>query len=151
MGVHHTVNSEITWTAFVANARELYDLHKYVTFVWRIGADRSLDQNALFHVWLTEFCAHLAKCHTKEVTEAMIEQTKKDLKRWCYGENAWDFMIYETVSLLTGELKRGYTSSKSWGVGEMHNVLCWFQAFASQYGCVLEAKGQFAKLKREAA
>ena len=58
-------------------------------------------------------------------------------------------MVYETESILTGEIKRGYTSSGKWLRGEMYSVLCWFQAFAAQRGCILEAKGEFAKLKRE--
>lgn len=145
------VNSDHTLTAFVAHVKKQFADHKYVTYRWRIGADRSLDQNALFHVWLTEFAAHLAKCITKDVTPPMLEQIKKDVKGWCYRESAWDFMVYEEASLLTGETKKGFTSSSSWGRGEMYNVLCWLQAFAAQYGCVLEAKGEFAKLKRDEA
>lgn len=143
------VNSEHTLTAFCAHARQQFADHKYVTYKWRIGADRSLDQNSLFHVWLTEFAAHLAKCTKKEVSPTMLEQIKKDVKGWCYRDTSWDFLIYETVSLLTGETKKGFTSSASWGRGEMYQVLCWIQNFAAQYGCVLESIGEFAKLKRE--
>lgn len=145
------VNSEHSLAAFIAQARQQFAEHKFVTYRWRVGADRSLDQNALFHVWLTEFAAHLAKCHKSEVNGNMLEQMKKDAKRFCYLDTAWDFLVYEETSLLTGETKRGFTSSSSWGRGEAYQVLCWLQAFAAERGCVLEAKGEFAKLKRQEA
>jgi len=143
------VNSDHSLKSFIEFATAQFREHKYITFKWRIGADRSLDQNALLHVWLTEFAAHLAKCTKKEVTPTMLEQIKKDVKGWCYRDTGWDFLIYETVSLLTGETKKGFTSSASWGRGEMYQVLCWIQNFAAQYGCVLESTGEFEKLKRE--
>ncbi len=150
-GEHWIVNSEHTLAAFFAHVKRQFAEHRYVTYRWRIGADRSLDQNALFHVWLTEFCAFLTPCHTKEVTPPMVEMLKKEIKGWCYNENGWDWMVYELVSPLTGQVRKGFTSSKTWGRGEMFQVLTWFQALAATRGCVLEARGEHEKLKREAA
>lgn len=151
MGVHHTVNSEITWTAFVANARELYDLHKYVTFVWRIGADRSLDQNALWHVWLTEWIAYKLGKAPKQVTKKELAGIKKTVKRLYYLHSAADFMVHEIIDYSTGRVSREFTSSADWGRGEMYDVLTYLQLIAAEDGCVLEAVGEFAKLKRDQA
>ncbi|WP_020209020.1 hypothetical protein [Gilvimarinus chinensis] len=150
MGQSFRINSEHTWNCFVANARALYDEHKFITFpAPRIGADRSLDQNALFHVWAREFAAYMMRCDVRDVTENQLEVTKKRLKRTFYGAtgNAW--MVYEETCPLTKRVEKGFTSSKSWGRGEMFEFLTWLQWIAGERGCLLESKGEYAKLQRE--
>jgi len=145
-----TVNSEHTWLAFVANARALYEKHKYVTWSKpRIGPDRSLDQNALFYVWLTEYAAHLLTIDKKAVSKGVVEGLKRTVKDQFYRQTAQSFMIHEVHSPKTGQRKKDYTSSSDWKTGEMYMVLEFLQRYAANDGLVLEARGQYEKLKRE--
>ena len=150
MGEAWTVNDERKKAAYIAHVNELFAEHKYLTFpAPRIGADRSLDQNALFHVWLTEFCCHLARCHKSQVTEGMLEGIKLTMKGLFYRETDFSWMLLSVECPLTGNTKRGFTSSKTWRRGEMFLFLDWLQNFAATKGCILESKGEFAKLKRD--
>lgn len=144
-----TVNSDQSKTAFYKFVDELYEQNKYLTFEWRIGADRSLTQNALLHVWITEWCSFLIKCHKSEVTEGMIEGAKRTLKGLFYGETKEKWMVHKVICPLTKREKTDYTSSTSWKHGEMFMFLTWFQNFAAFNGLVLEAKGEFLKLARK--
>ncbi len=149
-GVGFTVNSDHSSQAFKVWADELYAEHKYITWSTpRIGADRSLDQNALFHVWLTEYAAHLLKIPKNEVSKGVIEGMKRTVKAKFLAETACAFMIHEVHSPMTGDKKNDYTSSADWKTGEMFMVLERLQMYAAEQGLVLEAKGQHAKLKRE--
>lgn len=150
MGEAWTVNDDRKLTAYVEHVRKLYCDHKYLTFpAPRIGADRSLDQNALMHVWLTEFCCHLARCHKDQVTDGMLEGIKRTMKGLFYKTYAYGWMIHDVTCVLTGRTKKDFTSSKDWKRGEMFIFLDWLQNFAATKGCILESKGEFAKLKRE--
>lgn len=144
------INSEASKKAFIANLDKLYDEHKYITYgAPRIGKDRSLGQNALFHVWLTDFGCHLAKCHFSQFTDGMMQGTKKSVKGFFYRENPRDWMIHDVKCVVTGRSKKDFTSSAKWKQIEMFEFLTWFQAFAAGHGCVLESKGEFEKLQRE--
>ncbi len=150
MGEAWTVNDDRKLTAYVEHVRKLYCDHKYLTFpAPRIGADRSLDQNALLHFWLTEFCCHLARCHKSEVTDGMIEGIKRSMKSMFYKTYGYAWMIHDVTCVLTGNTKKDFTSSSDWKRGEMFMFLDWLQHFAATKGCILESKGEFAKLKRE--
>jgi|GEM_PF-1208971 len=147
-----TVNSEHTKRAFFAHIDQQFEEHKYLTFPKaRIGADRSLNQNALFHVWLTEYAAHLTKTHIKMVPKTVVEGMKKVVKRDFYAETAHKFMVHEIVNPWTGGKKVDYTSSADWKRGEIYMVLEWLQMKAANDGLVLESKGEYAKLKRQEA
>lgn len=149
MGEAWTVNDDRKLTAYVEHVRKMYCDHKYLTFpAPRIGADRSLDQNALLHVWATEFCCHLARCHKDQVTKGMLEGAKRTLKGLFYKTYAYAWMLHEVRCVITGQTKIDYTSSSDWKTGEMYAFLDWFQNFAATKRCVLESKGEFAKLKR---
>ena len=150
MGESWTVNSDHTEAAFIANVKKLRAEHGYITFSKpRIGKDRSIDQNSLFHVWLAEYAAHLLKKSTKEVTKGELEGMKIEAKRRFNHHHVNNFMIHTVVSPITNESKKDYTSSGDWKRGEMYLVLDWLQLYAANDGLVLEAKGVFAKLKRE--
>lgn len=150
MGESWVINSDTALKAFVANVEKLYAEHKYITYsAPRIGADRSLGQNALFHVWITDFGCHLAKCHFSQFSDSMLEGTKRSVKGFFYREHPYEWMIHEVKCPITKRSKKDYTSSKKWKQGEMFLVLTWLQNFAANYGCVLESKGEFAKLQRE--
>jgi hypothetical protein len=146
------VNSPMAWAAFAKWALGLFTEWKYVTFTVRLGADRSLDQNALLHVWITEYAAHLAEIHTKKVTAAMIEFLKRKLKRAYYLESGAQWVVERLVDPQSKEEGGLYfRSSADYKVGEMFLFLTWFQMHAANDGCILESRGQYAKLQREAA
>ena len=150
MGEAWVINSEASLKAFVVNLTDLYLEHKYITYAApRIGSDRSLGMNALFHVWLGDFACHLSKCHYTELTDGMIEGIKKTMKGLFYKEYAYDWMVHKVICPLTRREKTDYTSSAKWKQGEMHFFLNWMQNFAATQGCVLESKGEYKKLQRE--
>lgn len=144
------VNSETALAAYLQKVRKDFMEHRYLTYpAPRIGPDRSLDQNALLHVWLTEFAAHLTPCHKSEVTAGMLEGIKRSVKQMFYRESGYDWMVHTVRCPLTGREKKDWSSSKSWKRGEMFMFLTWLQMFAATHGCILESKGQFQKLQRE--
>jgi hypothetical protein len=146
------VNSLMSLAAFIRWATSMFEEWKYVTFTIRIGMDRSLDQNALLHVWLTEYAAHLAQIHRKSVTPAMIEFLKRKAKKQFYAHAGAEWMLERLVDPRTGEESESYwRSSADYRVGEMFLFLTWLQMHAANDGCILESRGQYAKLQREAA
>lgn len=150
MPEYFQTNSEPSFNAFMKFARELWDEHKFVTWSWRIGVDRSLTQNALFHVWLTELAAHLIKCHKDEITKGMVHGTKKTVKGLFYRENPYEWMVHKVYCPITKREKIDYTSSADWKQGEMFLVLTFMQNYAAlKHGLVLESKGEFNRLQRE--
>lgn len=145
-----TINSEHTKKAFLKSVTDAFEEHKYITYAApRIGPDRSLDQNALLHVWLTEYAAHLLTKHKKEIAPGELEGIKRHAKGEYYRRYSHPFIIHVITNPKTGQARRDYTSSKSWKKGEMFHFLTWLQMTAAQDGLVLESKGQFAKLQRE--
>lgn len=144
-------NSEPSFQGFITHARKLYDEHHWVTWSWRIGEDRSISQNSLFHLWLTEFIAFKLGKHPKTVEENELEGIKRTMKKLyviAYPDSrAW--MVHEITDYSTGKKKPDYTSSASWKVGEMFLVLTWMQLFAADLGLILESKGEFAKNQRK--
>jgi hypothetical protein len=150
MGEIWVVNDDRKLTAYIEHVKKQFCDYKYLTFSpARIGADRSLDQNSLMHLWLTEFAAHLSVCHTKEVTEGMLDGIKRSMKGMFYRTYGYEWMIHEVTCPLTKRSKKDFTSSKKWKRGEMFMFLDWLQHFAATKGCILESAGEFAKLQRE--
>lgn len=150
MPEHWTVNSEQTKAAFKAQIDRWWDEHKYLTFdAPRIGPDRSIPQNSLIHVFLTEFAAFLTPCHKKEVTAGMLEGIKRSMKGMFYRETGASWAVHKVKCPLTGREKTDYTSSSSWKRSEAFEFLTWLQSFAAEKGCVLESKGEFRKLQSE--
>jgi len=152
MTENFTINSAPSLLAFNKNVEKLFSKHRYLTFsAPRIGADRSLNQNALFHVWCTEYAAYCASITKKEVSKGLLVGMKRIVKKrftsshpHCYG-----WMVHEVINPFTGETKKDYTSSADWKKGEMFLVLTWLQMLAAEDGLILESKGEFAKLQRE--
>lgn len=145
-----TVNSEHTYTAFVATVKKLWLEKKYLTFSPpRIGPDRSIDQNSLFHVWLTEYAAHLLNKDKKQVVPGEVEGMKRFAKEQYYLEYKYPWMVHKVICPKTGRNKTDYTSSKKYGRNDMYYFLCWLQGLAAQDGLVLESKGEHEKIHRE--
>jgi hypothetical protein len=75
---------------------------------------------------------------------------KRHMKRMCYLENGWKFMVHEVVNPAdTEQRKLDFTSSTDWKRGEMFDFLSWAQMKAAHDGLILESKGEFNKLQRE--
>lgn len=149
-GEHWIVDSETSLTAFIAHAKRLFTEHRYLTWgAPRIGPDRSIDQNSLFHVFLTEYAAHLLKKDKRLVTEGEREGMKRTVKREYWKLYHFPFMVHDVICPKTGATKKDFTSSKTWKRGEMFHVLNYMQDVAATDGLILESKGEHAKLKRQ--
>lgn len=151
-GESFTINSITSLSAFRKYTEDLFKEHGYITFsAPRIGADRSMDQNALLHVWITEYLALKLKKDKRDVSEGEKEGMKRIIKKEFTSTHpaCYQWMVYLVINPLTGYSRKDYTSSKSWKRGEMYLVLTWFQMVAADEGIILESKGQFNKLQRE--
>jgi len=147
-----TINSTHTRAAFNNYVDKLYDEHKYITFdAPRIGADRSLPQNAMLHVWAGEYVAYRLNKNKKEVTAGELEGMKQIIKKRFAAAHpdSYSWMVHDVINPFNGASKKGYTSSSTWKRGEMFQVLTWFQMVAAEDGLILESRGEFAKLQRE--
>jgi hypothetical protein len=146
----YVINSEISLKAFYPNLNALFKAHKYITLTWRIGEDRSLDQNALFHVFCSIAAAYYLKKDRKQVSEGELAGMKRVVKKDYYNETGKRFMVHEVINpKMPTQKKTDYTSSSSWKTGEMFNVLTFMQDVAALDGLVLESTGQFKKLQKE--
>jgi len=65
------IDSARTLSTFIGELREAFREHKYVRGSWRIGKDRSLDQNAVSHCWY------------EQVADELREDEAQDVKRFC--------------------------------------------------------------------
>ena len=151
-GESFTINSEHSKVAFKKYVDELFEQHRYITFnAPRIGADRSVSQNALFHVWCSEYVAYRMAIHRKEVSKGLLAGMKRIVKKRFTASHpeSQGWMVYEVVNPFNGQSKKDYTSSKDWKRGEMFTVLTWLQMVAAEDGLILESRGEFAKLTRE--
>lgn len=136
--------------AFIKNAELLVQKFGYVTFSYRVGEKRSLDQNALAHVWLTEYAAYLLGKDKKQVTKGELEGMKRHAKLTFNAEFKRAWMIHEVINPKNpAQRKMDVTSSSTWKRGEMFEFLSWLQMKAAHDGLVLEGKGEYAELQRK--
>lgn len=151
-GQSWTTNSASTLKAYIANVEKLFAEHKYLTFpAPRIGPDRSLSQNSLLYLWITQWAADIQNISVKEAAKdkGLIEGMKLDLKGMFYRHSGAQWMICKVRGPLSKKEKVGYTSSSDWKRGEAFEFLTWMQLAAASSGVILESKGQFNKLQRE--
>lgn len=108
---------------------------------------RSLSQNALFHVWITEAC----KYHytTAKPEKADIEGMKRWMKLGCYTDTKQRWLLTFARNPENDEVKVDYVSSGKWNVGQAHHVMEWMLQFWAEKGLVLEVKGQFQELSEK--
>jgi hypothetical protein len=149
-----TINSEPSKTVAFQQLEQLYAEHKYVTIEYRLGQDRSLDQNALLHVWVGEmiefYTQKIRKSYEKNDWEDLMSGTKRMLKANCYNQNPdYRWLVHKIKDAQTGKERVDYRSSANYLQGEMFMFLTWLQLKASFDGIVLESKGEYAKLARE--
>jgi hypothetical protein len=151
MAEHWTVNSDHSEAAYIADVKALRMQHGYLTFdAPRIGKDASLDQKALFNIWIRNYAAHLLNKLPKQVTPGEHEGMKRVVKKGFNCHKANKFMVHDVINPITNESRKDYTSTKDWKVGEAYQVMEWLQMYAANDGLILESIGQYDKLKRKA-
>lgn len=145
------VNSRTSWIAASHILETLWNEHKFITISKpRIGPDRSLSQNNLFHQWATECWFHYQSLPIGKITPRELASMKRSLKKIAYNANGWPWLVHEIVDVFdNNKPKRDYTSSADWSRGEMFEFLTWMQNTAANTGLILESKGEFNKLQRE--
>lgn len=154
-----TVNSDASLEACKKWLSDLYAEHKYLTVAKpRLGKDRSLGQNALFHVWCSEIAAHFLGVSRRLIERGAIDGAKRTIKKSFYQAHpeTHDWLIYTVKCPITGAEKKDFTSSARWKTGEMFMVLEWLQFWAADIEIngkpaplILESKGEFAKKQQE--
>lgn len=110
---------------------------------------RSLDQNALFHVWCWEYGVHITNAGhlTGKAKDKLIDCTKKSIKAKAYNEFGWEFLLTRIKNIFTGEITTEYRSTAEYESGQMYQFMEYVQNIAAQDGLILESKGQFKELK----
>ena len=106
---------------------------------------RSLDQNALLHVWCRHYAEHLLK---RQVTDTEVDAMKYTLQRHCYAQTHWDWLLTERKDLFTGHTKPDRRSTTEFDTGQMYHFLEWIQSRAADDSLILESKGEYAELKQ---
>lgn len=53
------VNSQDKLSQVIGDLREAWERHKFLRLSWKVGSDRSLDYNALSHVWYEQVANEL--------------------------------------------------------------------------------------------
>jgi len=143
-------DSVLTKEAYKAQVDRWFDEYHYITFPPpRFGVDRSIDQNSLFHMWLTDIAAFLTPCHKKQVTKEMREGTKRTIKGMYHQYSQAPWMICVIHCSITKRQKNDYTSSADWKRGEIFLVLNFMQMWAATIGLILESRGEHAALTRK--
>lgn len=106
---------------------------------------RTLDQNALYWMWLTELSRYLQDKGRKFAT-----------KEWCHDAMKHSFLGYkrqELVDVTTGEVqvRQSLRSTRELNTGEMTFYLQQIEAWALGIGCPLPVPedSEYMRLKRE--
>ena len=149
-GTAWTVNSEHTLNAYIAQVKADYAEHKYLTYPKpRIGADRSLSQNGLMHVWLAELWSFAMRKDKRDMTEGDMDGIKRAMKKRYFEYSREPWLIHKVTDPFSLESKNDFRSSRKWLKGEMFNFLTWLQMYAAEADLILESKGEHEKLRRE--
>lgn len=106
---------------------------------------RSLDQNALLHVWCGEFARHTL--NKAKVTETEKEAMRFTLQKHCYLATGWEWLVEQTTDMFTGETKLQRRSTTKFAKGEMTVFLEWIQHEAANRGLILESMGEYQELQ----
>tara|TARA_S200002703_G_scaffold130424_1_gene117675 strand:- start:47 stop:508 length:462 start_codon:yes stop_codon:yes gene_type:complete len=115
--------------------------------IYKNATMASIGQKALFHIWCREMASHFMNIPASSVTEDEEESVKASIKKAAYTQNRWPWMIYTKRDVFTGEEKKDYKSIGSLGVGEMYNLMEFTQMIAAEQGLILEAVGEYKRLK----
>lgn len=151
-GQSWTVNSDASLEACKKWLSDLYAEHKYLTVAKpRLGKDRSLTQNNLFHAWITEMVAWSERKDSRDVDDSEKLSMKKHVKKkflQSYPE-CYSWVVIEYKDRETKQVKKDLRSSAKYKTGEMFMMLTFMQDWCAMAGLHLESKGEFAKKQRE--
>lgn len=141
------IRNDFQLEQFVSNVRDLFAQHKRLVFSPpEMGAGRSLDQNALFHVWMREYAGHLTKTAPNLVPTGVIEGMKRHCKVMFYNETRANWIMTNIVNPKTGQSKKDVVSTKHLSKSHMFEFMEWIQASAANDGLILESKGEYQEL-----
>jgi len=160
------VNSEASNALFHKEIDANFAKHKHTTYEWRHGTERSLDANALLHIWLLEYGCFLAGLNTKglesKIREGIIEGVKQAAKKKFYEEFRYSWMIYYKIPPVQKSWKTfwkkknvnptkklEFRSSRKYKVAEMFEFMTWLQATALNDDCLLESTGEYQKRQKK--
>ena len=107
---------------------------------------KSLPQNALAHVWMTEACAYHYGKSPKSVTQSDLQGMTRWMKLKCYVDVKQDWLVEYIRNPETRVMKLDATSMANWNMGQTHFFMEWVLQFWAEKGLVLEVKGQFQEL-----
>jgi hypothetical protein len=145
------VNSKHTLELAKSILEENFSEKKFTIYHLRHGEHRSLNQNALFHVWALEWGCFISGLNPKALNtkekKLITEGTKRAVKKRFYCESGYPWLIIEIENPFTKERKKDFSSSGDWLQPEMFTALTWMQATAANDGLILESKGEFKKLQ----
>ena len=105
------------------------DTYRLILKPWR--EKRSLSQNSLLHMWLSEISEYLVKSGR---TDATPDWVKRNLKKTYLGSVEVTYTDFITGEKTTAWEPR-HTSDLD--TGEMHIFLCKVEAWCAQFGLVL--------------
>lgn len=151
MGRHWVIRNEHQLENFFSNVVDLYKEHKRLVFEFpEVGGNgRSLDQNALFHIWIREYAGHLLKKSPKLVSSGEIDGMKRHAKITFYNETRNEWMLHTIVNPKTKVSKKDVRSTTNLSKAQMFEFMEWLQAMAAGDGLILESKGEFARMLEE--
>lgn len=121
---------------FVRHIAETWDWKDSLSIKWTSGAQKSMGQLALVHVWIRHITLHMNKLPGNDYEE---EAVKTYLKR--------RFGVKSTFKdPMTGELMPALKSYSRYEKGEMTHHMNLVSAFASEIGCSLPVWGEYNEL-----
>ena len=114
---------------------------------------RSLDQNALFHVWCEQYASHLTKQDLNtlnyEHRNKLIDEMKISAKRKYYAQTGNKYVLEQKKDLFTGKEHTFAKSTRDYDKSEMNHYMEWLQNIAAEDGLILESKGEYESMKLE--
>lgn len=143
-GQKWAITNEFQLVQFIDNVQKLLHEHKRVVFSSpELGQGRSLDQNALFHVWMRQYAGYLTKTDAQLVPTGVVDGMKRHCKIMFWKEFKHDWMMHTITNPKTGESKKDVVSTKVLSKARMFEFMEWIQATAANDGLILEAKGEY--------
>ena len=106
---------------------------------------RTMDQNALYWLWVTEFARFLLDRH--KISEREKQDMHYTLQRRCYAATQWEWLISHETDLISGESKVARRSTTKFQKGEMTAYMEWVQIAAADRGLILESQGEYQDLQ----
>jgi len=141
-------NSEERRDACVDDICQMWAADHYLQITARSGKTRSLDQNALLHIWCRELVAHIAGIDEREITDAQMQDMKTALKKGFYRDTGSSYVLRVSEDALTGKTAKTLRSTREYSREQMTQFLDWVQALALvDFGLLLESLGEFADSK----